>query len=176
MFTTKNSAVFNRHLHFRGINHVLTVDSETEVFKAYIEFAFHHTEKDVEAFENAASDSALEEQKILFLHLAWMKREVIDKLKIHRRGTSSAYNAENGRTGTSYLERKVREELRPFTTINDAFDFAWQRENRTHALYEKLGKTAQLSSVKVLFDFLLASQRHIIIYLKTQSTVALHTS
>lgn len=161
-------ATARRHLHYNGINHVTVGDNAAEVFKAYLNFALHHTINDAEVYDNAAANSRLSEQKKLFVQLACRKKEVIDKLKMHRSDSTFIYVAGWKQTGYSLAEHQKEVESVPPATMNGTLNFAYQREHRTLALYEKLGKTAHLSSVRVLFDYLLESQRHQILYLTTQ--------
>ena len=57
MVMTKDPAATRRQFLFNGVNSVSADDSETGVYNAYLEFVFHHTMHDAEAYENAAANS-----------------------------------------------------------------------------------------------------------------------
>jgi hypothetical protein len=163
---TKNFSTTKQYLYFSGINHVSADDGETGVYNAYLEFAFHHSANDAEVYNNASSDSRLSEQKNLFMQLAFRKKEIADKLKMYR--SDSSFAAERKQAGPSLAKHHQETASRTFTSMNDSLNFAFQRESRTLALYEKLAKTAIIPSIRKLFDYLLESQRNQILFLTTQ--------
>jgi rubrerythrin len=166
---TKEALTTKWHFRFNGISSVADDDSETGVYNAYLEFAFHRTMHDAEAYEDAARNSRSGEQKNLFVQLACRKQEVSDTLKMYR--SDSSFTNDTGKKQSVFIPSKQPQQQTDkgmFATMNDAINFAFQRENRTLELYEKMAKTAHLFSIRALFDYLLESQRHQMLYLTTQ--------
>jgi rubrerythrin len=172
MVSVENTTIArNRPLHFNGFNHVSVDDTEAGVFEAYLEFAFHRTANDAEVYENAATSSPLSEQKNFFIQLACLKKEVADKLKVLRPEYSFIYSGGWQQSEPQSVKQDQEADYGMLATMNDAINFAFPRESKTLALYEKLSKTAHRSSVRVLFDYLLESQRHQLLFLTTQCAV-----
>ena len=63
-------------------------------------------------------------------------------------------------------------ELSPQTTLKESFDFAYTKETKTLALYEKMSSAAQFDSTRVLFEYLIESQRGHIHYLDSQVAIS----
>lgn len=166
------------NVHKRGrfqsnsIHYVSIVNNEDELSKAYFDFAFFHSSNAVEMYENAVSVLALPEQKSLFLQLACRKREVVNKLKMECSDTVHFANSpRNSGTGSSGKYR-MDPELTTRTTLKEAFDFACTKETRTLALYEKMSSAAHIRLARVLFEYLLESQRGALLYLDSQVAIS----
>jgi rubrerythrin len=149
-----------RQLHLSGIHHAIIPADEEDILSAYVQYAFHHTNNDVEMYENAATLAPLIEQKQLFLQLACRKRVILLRLKINLPDSSSMLVANSRKTPGSSLTRYILDlDSTPLLTVEDAFNLAHWRENKTMLLYEKLLSSLTNQSTRVLFDFLLAEQR-----------------
>ena len=178
MSLTKDLVKERRYLHVDGNNHTTTIadKAEDEVFKAYIEFAYYHTINDAVMYEKAVLISRLKEQKALFSQLSCRKRDVLNKLKVNRSNTAIALTLpqETGRSSSNSYQPDM--DTITFFTLEDAFDFAYQREKNTLALYDKLQKTAHYPLSKTLFDYLKEIQFTTIEFLDAQLSIANGTS
>lgn len=170
MNLTKDIVKDRRYLRFNGSSYtaVIADKDEDEIFKAYIEFAYYHTINDAEMYEKAVLICRLKEQKTLFSQLACRKREVLNKLKMNRTNFTIALTPP-GEIGLGSLNRYLPDmDTIHFFTLEDAFDFAYRRENKTLGLYNKLQKTTHYSMSKLLFDYLIEAQSNLIQYLDAQ--------
>lgn len=167
-----SNLVAEQNLQFQGIRHATNGNNEGELFKAYLDFAYYHLKNAAEMYENAATVLQLQQQKALFSQLACRKREVISKLRLNGYDTPADVNS-TGRSGVSPFTRYLMDvELTPLMTRKEAFDFAYGKETKTLAIYEKLAGTAHLFSIKLLFNYLLESQRQHLVYLDTQMAIS----
>jgi rubrerythrin len=149
-----------RQLHLSGIHHAIIPADEEDILSAYVQYAFHHTNNDVEMYENAATLAPLIEQKQLFLQLACRKREILLKLKMSLPVSSPMMKENSKKAPGSSLTRYILDlDSTPLLTIEDAFNLAYWRENKTTLLYENLLSSLTHHSTRMLFDFLLAEQR-----------------
>jgi rubrerythrin len=161
-----------QHVHFNGIHHTTVGNGEEEILEAYLAFAYYHSRSNAEKYENAAANSRLGEQRTLFSQLACRKREVVHRLKINRSDAALLFEMEKKSPGFPEEGSAIDFEVDPLFTLNNAFDFAYRREYKTLAMYEKLAKAVYISSVRILFDYLVESQMEHIRYLDTQVAVA----
>jgi rubrerythrin len=161
-----------QHLHFNGLRHATVGNGEEEILEAYLAFAYYHTLNNAEKYENAAANSRLDEQKTLFSQLACRKREVAHRLKSNRSDAALLFEREKKHPNFPQEGAEIDSEVDPLFTLNNAFDFAYRREYKTLAVYEKLAKAVHIPSVRVLFDYLMESQVEHIRYLDTQVAVA----
>lgn len=154
-----------------GLRHVKAIDSDEELLKAYSDFAFYHTRNAAELYEYAAALVQSRDQKVLFLQLACRKKDVLHKLMMGRSETHlRAEAAKNG--GLGPFPRFLRDAgLSLRTTLKEAFSFAYNKEAATLALYEKMANAANLFSIKMLFDYLIESERQHVVYLDSQLSI-----
>ena len=155
-----------------SIHYVSIVNNEDELSKAYFNFAFFHSTNAAEMYENAVSVLSLPEQKSLFLQLACRKREVANKLKMERSDTVHFANSPRNNGMGSSIRYLMDPELTSRTTLKEAFDFAYTKETRTLVLYEKMSSAAHIRSTRVLFEYLLESQRGSLLYLDSQVAIS----
>jgi rubrerythrin len=156
----------------RGIRHVRVISDEEELSKAYFDFAYFRSKNAEKMYENAAAVLPLPEQKALFLQLACRKRDVLTTLKMDRPDTVVTYNSARQSGLGSMVKYLMDTELSPHTTLKESFDFAYDKETKTLALYEKMAGVANVRSTRVLFDFLIESQRRHIQYLDSQLAIS----
>jgi hypothetical protein len=160
MVALMESPAENRQLHFNGAHTATIPADEEDILSAYVQFAFHRTNNEVEMYENAATFAPLLEQKQLFVQLACKKREVLLKLKTNQPVSRSTINVFSKKAPGSSLTRYILDlDSTPLLTIEDAFNLAYWRENKTALLYEKLAASVSHHSTRELFAFLLAAQR-----------------
>lgn len=164
----------NNNRQFYGIHHVKEVEDEQDLFRAYADFAFYHSSNAVEMYENGAAVVQSKDQKMLFLQLACLKRDVINKLRTDRDRSNEPFpNAQSARKSVSNpFVRYLRDvELSPQTTLKEAFNYAYGKETKTLTLYEKMARAAYIPSTKVLFEYLIESQRGHILFLDSQLAI-----
>ncbi|HEX7511194.1 MAG TPA: hypothetical protein VF335_07840, partial [Chitinivibrionales bacterium] len=147
-------------------------DGEKGIFAAFIEFAFRHTVNDLEAYENAAQNASERNQKILFIQLSCRKKEVFSKLKMQRADHSILHATVKSQNKGSSLRFQKKTENDILISLEDALNFATQRESGTLEVYKKLEKIMQFSSTKTLFEYLVKSQNSIIDFLYSQRSVS----
>jgi len=155
-----------------GIHHVRVIHDEEELSKAYFDFAYFHSKNAAEMYENAAMVLQLPDQKSLFLQLACRKRDVLNTLRMDRADTIVNITSVRKSNMGSMAKYLMDTELSPRTTLKESFDFAYGKETKTLALYQKMAAAANLGSIKALFDFLIESQRGHIQYLDSQLAIS----
>lgn len=168
MIQTIEPATNRHHFPCNGIHHATVSNEEKDLFRAYHSFACHHTVNDADMYENAASIASLNEQKNLFSGLAGSKRTVVQKLEMN--GSYNPVSFTNrSKTNAGNLTRYIMDlDTTPLITLKDAINLAYRRENKTLLLYEKILKTASFPSIKILFDYLIETQREHIAYITQQ--------
>lgn len=155
-----------------GIHQVKAVDNEQDLFKAYSDFAYYHSSNAAEMYENGAAAVQSRDEKMLFLQLACLKRDMTNKLRMDRPNEPFSFAHSARRSDANAYARYLMDvELSPRTTLKEAFDYAYDKEIKTLNLYEKMAKAAYLSSTKVLFDYLIESQRSHILFLDSQLAI-----
>jgi rubrerythrin len=160
MIKTLEQKTANRQLRFNGIHHATISTDKEDILNAYVQFVYHHTNNDIEMYENMASHAPLIEQKQLFLQLACRKKEVLLKLKGNLPVSTAGITGRYGKKPASSLTRFILDlDSMPLLTVENAINFAYWRENKTLALYEKLQESAVRDSLRLLFDVLVASGR-----------------
>lgn len=169
---TRSYAVKKPRFHSNGFHRVTIIDNEDELSKAYFDFAYFHSRNAAEMYENAVAVLQLPEQKALFLQLACRKREVLNRLKMERSDTIVSGNSARKSGAGSFTKYLMDSELTPHTTLKESFDFAYGKETKTLTLYEKMSLAAYLQPTKVLFEYLIASQRSHILYLDSQLAIS----
>jgi rubrerythrin len=160
-----------RLVRFRGVVEDAIIDCEEGLFAALLEFAFHHIVNDAEFYENAAAYSVPGERKTIFLQMAYRKRDVINKLQMYRSEFFLGRSSERHAIKQTLSKNDLRKTDKRPDTMNESMDFAFQKENRTLALYKKLNETMHHSATKTLFDYLIKTQQDCILFLTTQYTL-----
>jgi rubrerythrin len=155
-----------------GIHHVTIIDNEEELSKAYFDFAFYHSKNAAETYENAAVALKMPEQKSLFLQLAYRKRDVLNRLKMGRFAAIDFNKSAKASGAEAVVHSRSGADLTPHTTLKACFDFAYGKETRTLALYEKMSGAVHHHSIKTLFDYLIESQRGHIRFLDSQLAIS----
>jgi hypothetical protein len=168
-----NATVKGNYPQSDGIHHATISDNEKGMFKAYFDFAWYHTINAAGMYENMVTFLKLRGQKILFSQLASRKKEVINELRMNRFGAPVPENSARCAGVSSFTSYLLDIELSPLMTLNDAFDFAYNKETNTLALYGELVKTVPSHvSIKVFFDYFIESQRNHILFLDSQLAIA----
>lgn len=168
---TRKNTVLTARFQPNGIHHVTIINKEEELSKAYFDFAYYHSKNAAETYENAAGILKLPEQKSLFLQLAYRKRDVLNRLKMGRFAAVDFDKSAKASGAGAVVHSRFGVELSPQTTVKACFDFAYGKETRTLALYEKMSRAVHHHSIKVLFDYLIESQRGHILYLDSQLAI-----
>jgi len=154
-----------------GLRQVKALDSEEELLKAYSDIAVYHTRNAAELYENAAALVQSRDQKVMFLQLACRKKDVLHTLMIGRSDTHLRAGAlESGGLGP-FPRLLMDAGLSLKTTLKEAFNFAYNKEAATLSLYEKMANAATILSIKVLFDYLMESERLHVRYLDSQLSI-----
>ena len=172
MILTREAMPTEQHVYFNGLRHATVGNGEEEILEAYLAFAYNLTLNNAEKYETAAANSGLDEQKTLFSQLACRKREVAHRLKINRSDAALLFEMEKKHPPFPQAVTAIDLEVDPLFTLNNVFDFAYRREYKTLAVYEKLAKAVLIPSVRILFDYLVESQMEHIRYLDSQVAVA----
>lgn len=161
MITAASRRATKRFRLFNGIHRVIIIDEKDALFEAYLEFAFFHTLHDAVRYERIAAGSHSHEWKYLFAQLACRKREVLQTLKRNRSEFVSLDFAHREKNETVLAEKEVppQDQKSAFSTEKQVFEYIYERENRTLDLYRKMADGIRLPSVRVLFNYLIESQR-----------------
>lgn len=157
-----------RQLRYNGITQITVVDGEEGVFAAFLEFAIKHTQNDSALYEKAVRLSNQIEQKNLFLQLGYRKNEIVCKLKMQRSDQSIMHSSEKIIYKNPQDRNRMEIDSAPLLSIEDALNFALQRECRTIEQYQKLEKIMTHDSTKALFEFLVNSQYAVLEFLSPQ--------
>jgi hypothetical protein len=169
MVIVKNEpALSNRHIHFRGLTEAFAIDCEEGLFAALLEIAYHHTVNDIEIYENEVINSNQHNQKSFFLQLIFRKKDVINRLKMYRSEFYLGHATIGEHRKRSSPKNPIKKSFPSPEGVNEAFQFAFQRENRSLALFSKLKESMGHDSTKALFDYLISAQNDCILYLTTE--------
>jgi hypothetical protein len=173
MVPIKENFIPSQHVRYNGITQVTVADGDDGIFSAFLEFAIKQTHNDSTIYENAAQQSNLNSQKILFIQLSCRKNEVASKLKMQRSDLSVMHSSEKTGNFNSHFPTLKEIESEELLTIEDALKFVIQRECRTFELYKKLDKIMLNDSTKALFEYLVNSQYAIMEFLSFQHSSAI---
>jgi hypothetical protein len=165
---TKEIETTKRQIRFRGITQAVVIDREEGLFAALLEFAFHHTTHNYKFYNNAVINSFLQEQKTLFLQIICRKTEVINKLRIYRLEFSLGHSPEKAAFEQFGPEKHNRKNPIVPVTFEDSIALAFEKENRTLDLYNKMALTMRRDSTKALFNYLISTQMDCLGFLANQ--------
>jgi len=168
MILTRKSHNSNQYVHLNGTHRIMVPTDEEDIFRAYFELAYYHTVNDAEMYENAESIFLLHDSIKIFLQMACRKRETIQTLKMNRFEISIPYSRSNN-IGKGMLTRYAINSLTTLlVTRENAYNFIAKREYKTLLLFKKILNSTTLSSITVLFDFLIESQREHIAFIAAE--------
>jgi len=171
MISKKKTAI-RMDKRFEGIYRATVINTEKDLYRAYLDFAMYHAQKTVAIYESAVPCCDLTAQRLLFTQLAILKREVIDRLIMNGATVPVLHTPERNRGVAYYRDVLAGVDASKIKTLQDALDFAYKKETKALTLFETLTETVNLFSINMLFDYLIESQRGHILFLDTQMTVA----
>jgi rubrerythrin len=168
---TKEVETPKRQVYFHGILETAALDCEEGLFASLLDLAIHHTSNYSEMYEHAAMDSARQEQKIIFLQLAYRKSDLLAKLKRYRSEFFLGHSASKPAGYSQFVKGACEKSPVPPVSLYESLDFAFEKENAVLSLYKKLNDAMHHTATKSLFDFLIAAQCDCLIYLIMQYSI-----
>jgi hypothetical protein len=168
---TKEVETPKRQVYFRGMLETAALDCEEGLFASLLDLAVHHTSNYSEMYENAAMDAVRQEQKIIFLQLAYRKSDLLTKLKRYRSEFFLGHTMAKLPGDLPFFKGACAKSPVPPVSLYESLDFAFEKENAILSLYKKLNDAMQHKATKALFDYLIAAQCDCLIYLIMQYAI-----